>query len=109
MTCFSSKMEFWKFISEVSNVKVFPNEECFKQHHILVCDFSTHIPRAKKCMSHPVSEPGGSGTQLQLASSSRPLRLKMMTATDAVATASGADADTANRIDLFHNNFSPSG
>ena len=32
------------FSSAVSNVKVIPNEECIKQHHIAVCDFITHTP-----------------------------------------------------------------
>ena len=36
------------FSKAVSNVMVIPNEECVQQHHLVVCDFSVHIPAVKK-------------------------------------------------------------
>ena len=36
------------FSSAVTNVKVIPNEECVKQHHMVVCDFSAHMRHVKK-------------------------------------------------------------
>ena len=36
------------FSRAVRNVKVIPNEECVQQHHLVVCDFSVHIPHVKK-------------------------------------------------------------
>ena len=32
------------FSSTINNVKVIPNEKCVKQHHIVLCDFTAHIP-----------------------------------------------------------------
>ena len=34
--------------SAVSNVKVIPNEECVKQHHLVVCDLTVSMPLNKK-------------------------------------------------------------
>ena len=36
------------FRSAVSNVKVIPKEECVKQHYMVACNFSAHIPHMKK-------------------------------------------------------------
>ena len=36
------------FRRAISNVKVKPNKECVKQHHMAVCDFTTHYPCVKK-------------------------------------------------------------
>ena len=36
------------FSSAVSNMKVIHNEECVKQQHVVVCDFSARIPCVKK-------------------------------------------------------------
>ena len=38
------------FSSAISNVKVIPNEECVKQHHMVVCNFIAHTPCVKKQM-----------------------------------------------------------
>ena len=70
-------------------MKVIPNEEHVKQHHMVVCNFTAHIPSVKKRklspririwkLRHSVTV-----SQFQLA-----FKVKMMTAATAVATAAG--------------------
>ena len=87
------------FSSAVRNVKVIPNEECVKQHYMVVCDFSTHIPRVIKKSSQPcirtwkMRDPA-TANQFQSA-----FKIKTMTTAAAVAAASGADTDTANCVE----------
>ena len=84
------------FSSAVRNVKVIPNEECVKQHYMVLCDFSTHIPRVIKKSSQPcirtwkMRDPA-TANEFQSA-----FKIKTMTA---VAAASGADTDTANCVE----------
>ena len=54
-----------RFSSAISNVKVILNEECVKQQHMVVCDFTAHIPRVKK---RSTSGTESSGPQLLLVS-----------------------------------------
>ena len=87
------------FSSAVSNVKVIPNEECVKQHHLVVCDFTAHIPHAKKRKFSPrirtwkLRDPA-TASKFQSA-----FKLKAMTAVAAVASAAGASAHTANHVE----------
>jgi len=41
------------FSSSVSKVKVIPQEEIVQQHHLIVCDFTVHIPPVKKYKFSP--------------------------------------------------------
>ena len=63
------------FSSAVSNMTDIPDEECTKEHYMVVCDFTAHIPCVKKGkFSCPASVRRISGTQLLQASSSQPSR-----------------------------------
>ena len=75
-------------------MKANPNKECDNQHYMLVCDFSTHIPCAKKCTQTQQLRDSATAYQFQLA-----FKVKTMTTAAAVATTSGADADTANQTE----------
>ena len=87
------------FSSTVSNVKFIPNEEWVKHQHMVVCDFTVHIPHIKNHKFSPhiqtwkLRDPA-TASQFQLA-----FKVKMMTAAAAVATAAGADADTTSRVE----------
>ena len=84
------------FSSAVSNVKVVPNEECVKPHHMVVCDFIAHTPRVKKWEFLPrictwkLWDPVNA-SQFQWA-----FKLKLMTASTSAANNAGVAADTAN-------------
>ena len=93
ITLIDYKLYYKSFSSAVSNVKVNPYEECIKQHHMVVCDFTTHIPHVKKCKFSPhiptwkLMDPV-TARQFQSAS-------KLKT----TITSAGASVDTANHVD----------
>ena len=82
--------------SAISNVKVIANEECVKQHHMVVHDLLAHTPCLKKHKFLPrictlkLRDPV-TAIQFQLA-----FKLKVTTASAAAATNAGVTADTAN-------------
>ena len=82
-----------------SGTWVIPNEECVKQHCVVVNDFSAHISVLIKRKMLPrigswnLRDPA-TAIKFQLA-----FKVKTTTAAAAVATASGADADTTNRVE----------
>ena len=67
-----------------------------KQHHMVVCDFTAHIPHVKKCKFSPcicIWKLRDPVTANQFHSA---LKLKVLTATAAAATTAGVTADTVN-------------
>ena len=93
ITLIDYKLYYKSFSSAVSNVKVNPYEECIKQHHMVVCDFTTHIPHVKKCKFSPHIPTWKlmdlvTARQFQSAS-------KLKT----TITSAGASVDTANHVD----------
>ena len=80
------------FSSAVSNVKVIPNEECVKQHRMVVCEFTAHIALLTL---HPNLQAQGPAIANQFQSA---FKIKTMNAAAAVATAAGADVDSANFV-----------
>ena len=84
------------FSSAASNVKVIANEECVKQHHMVMRDFIAHTLCLKKHKLLPrirtwkLRDPV---TAIQFQSA---FKLKVTTASAAAATNAGATADTAN-------------
>ena len=89
----------WVFLRKSVKCSCIPKEECVKQHYMVVCDFSVHIPRVKKRMFSPrirtwkLRDPD-TASLYQLA-----FKVKMIIVAAAVAIASGADADTANHVE----------
>ena len=90
---------YWVFLRKSVKSSYSPSEECVKQHYMVVCDFSAHIPRVKKRKFSPriwtwkLRDPT-TATLFQSA-----FKLKTMTAAAAIAIAPGADADTANHVE----------
>ena len=85
--------------SAVSNMKVIPNKERSKQHHMVMCYFTVHTPHVKKCnfssciCTWKLRDPA-TARQLQSA-----FKVKTMTVVAAVSTTVGTDADTANCVE----------
>ena len=72
-------------------MKVIPKEECVKQHHMLVCEFTAHIAPLTLHLSLEAQGP----SQFQSA-----FKVKTMIAAAAVASAAGADVDSVNCVVL---------
>ena len=87
------------FSSAVSNVKVIPNDESVKQHHMVVCDFTPHISHLKKRKFIPTPKnwklrDPATASQFQSA-----FRVKIMAAAAAVGNDFCTDVDTSSRIE----------
>ena len=90
-------VKFYEWI--FNSVKAFPNEECVKQYHMVVCDFTCPIPCMRKrkfssCICTWKLRDTVTASQFQLA-----FKVKTTTVATSVATTAGADANTANRIE----------
>ena len=86
-----------------NNVEVIPYEECVKQHHMVVCHFTAHIPHVQKRKFSPrirIWELRVPATASQFQSA---FKVKMITA--AAATSAGANADTANHVESVWSNM----
>ena len=87
------------YSSVVSDVKVIPNEECNKQQHLVVWEFTAHISQAKKRKFSPsirtwkLRDPA-TASQFQSV-----FKVKARTATAAGATTAGVAADATNRVE----------
>ena len=96
LTTYSIEKSFSTAVSSESH----PKGVVHKERHMVVCDFTAHIPRVKKCLKFSPHirtwklRDLATASQLQSA-----LKLKVTTAMAAAATAAGVTADTANRVE----------
>ena len=84
------------FSSAVSNVKVVPNEECVKPHHMVVCDFIAHTPRVKKREFLPRICTWKLWDSVNASQFQWAFKLKVMTASTSAANNAGVAAGHAN-------------
>ena len=92
----------WVFLRKSGKSSYSPNEECVKQHYMVLCDFSANImniPRVKKRKFSPRIWTWKLRDPTTAILSQSAFKVKTMTAAAAVVIASGADADTANHVE----------
>ena len=84
------------FSSAVNNVKVIPNEECGKQHHMVVCNFTAHTPHVKKGKFLPHIRTWKLRDPITASQFKSGFKLKVTNASAAATANAGVTADTAN-------------